>query len=166
MEKRFENLDDFMALNLFNVSLWNNLNEDDVELMKLDSTKLDELAVIMKTPLDMHTFDLKEAKKEWKKVKRIVKCQYLHLQDRQVNLWSNFIHSHDNFLPNISFIIEMFLVMLCSSSVVERGFSTCRRNLPATRSSLKNDRLNNILLIKNKYACVAERARRCRKVGY
>ena len=114
----------------------------------------------------MHTFDLKEAKKEWQKVKRIVKRQYLQLQDRNDNLWSNFIHSHGNFLPNISLIIEMFLVMLCSSSVVERGVSTSRRNLPATRLSLKNDRLNNILLIKNKYACVAESARRCRKVGY
>ena len=78
VEKRFENLDDFKALNLFNVSLWNNLNEDDVELMKLDSTKLDGLAVIMKAPPDMYTFDLKEAKKEWKKVKRIVIRQYLH----------------------------------------------------------------------------------------
>ena len=53
-EKRFENLDDFKVLNLFNVSLWNNLNEDDVELMKLDSTKLDELAVIMKTSRYAH----------------------------------------------------------------------------------------------------------------
>ena len=140
--------------------------EDDVELMKLDSTKLDELAVIMKTLLDLHTFDLKEAKKEWKKVKRIVKRQYLRLQDRLVNLWSNFIHSHGNFLPNISLIIEMFLVMLCRSSVVERGFSTSRQNLPATRLSLKNDKLNNILLIKNKHACVAQSARRCRKFGY
>ena len=38
--------------------------------------------------------------------------------------------------------------MLCSLLVVERRLSTCRRNLPATRLSLKNDRLNNILLIK------------------
>ena len=79
VEKRFENLDDFKALNLFNVSLWNNLNEDDVELMKLDSTKLDELAFIMKPPLDMHTFDFKEAKKEWKKAKRKSKPPILAL---------------------------------------------------------------------------------------
>ena len=29
----------------------------------------------------------------------------------------------------------------------------------------KNDRLNNIIVDKNKYACVAESVRRCRKVG-
>ena len=48
VEKRYGNLNDFKALNLFNVSLWNKLNEDDVLLSFINSTKLDKLAVIMK----------------------------------------------------------------------------------------------------------------------
>ena len=36
IEKRFENLDDFSALNLFDVSLWSNFNEDDTEITNRD----------------------------------------------------------------------------------------------------------------------------------
>ena len=40
------------------------------------------------------------------------------------------------------------LVMLTSSSVVERGFSTVRRSLRENRLSMQNARLNQILIVK------------------
>ena len=45
-------------------------------------------------------------------------------------------------------LIEIMLVMLTGSSVVERGFSTVRCMLRESRLSMQNTRLNQVLIVK------------------
>ena len=63
-------------------------------------------------------------------------------------LWCRFFSNEHHLYPHMPKIIEVMLVMLISSSVVKRGFSTARRSLRENRLSMQNARLNQILIIK------------------
>ena len=57
VEKRFGNLHEYEPLNLFDVSLWNNFNEDSAKIARNDAEKLDKLDILFKTPLEWYKFD-------------------------------------------------------------------------------------------------------------
>ena len=64
-------------------------------------------------------------------------------------LWCRFLSNQHHLYPHMSRLItEIMLVMLASSSVVERGFSTVRRLLRENRLSMQNARLNQVLIVK------------------
>ena len=78
----------------------------------------------------------------------MIKSKYMHLKEHQQMLWCRFLSNQHHLYPHMSKIIEVMLVMLTSSSVVERGFSTVRRSLRENRLSMQNARLNQILIVK------------------
>lgn len=82
------------------------------------------------------------------KVKRMIKSKYVHLKEHHQMLWCRFISQQIELFPNICMLLEILLVMLASSSMVERGFSTLRRILRENRLSMKNDRLNQTLIVR------------------
>ena len=63
-------------------------------------------------------------------------------------LWCRVASQEGLLYPNISILLDIVLVMQGSSAVVERGFSTLRRNLRENRLSMSNERLNQILTVK------------------
>ena len=71
IESRFANSNEFDAFRLFNISVWS-LVDDTEEMCTADANKIDTLAKQFETPLSKNNFDIKEAKKEWKKVSIIV----------------------------------------------------------------------------------------------
>lgn len=72
----------------------------------------------------------------------------MHLKEHQVMLWCRFLTHLKDLYPNISMVVEILVVLLASSSVVERGFSTLRRILKENRLSMKNDRLSQSLVVR------------------
>ena len=65
-------------------------------------------------------------------------------------IWSRFLTQQGDLFLNmaLNMALEILLVLLASSSVIERGFSTLRRVLRENRLSMKNDRLNQSLIVK------------------
>ena len=57
-------------------------------------------------------------------VKHTVKAKYLHFEEHQHMMWCHFLTHQKEFYPNVGMLLEILLVFLGSSSVVERGFST------------------------------------------
>ena len=152
-DKIAERLKDFTEnkweiFRFLDVTVWSLCDEDSASMITDDNDNISKLHAMTKVVLDTNSFDIKEAKKEWIKVKRIVKQKFMQLQSHQSMLWCRFLTSYKHLFPNISMLIEILLVLLASSSVVERGFSTLKRNLTDTRSSLSNKRLNAILVMK------------------
>ena len=78
----------------------------------------------------------------------MIKSKYMHLKEHQQMLWCRFPSNQHHLYPHMSKIIEVMLMMLTSSSVVERGFSIVRRSLRENRLSMQNARLNQILIVK------------------
>ena len=70
IESRFENLkscEEFKALKLFDVSKWS-FGQDIESLRQLDLDRIDVIAEWFEKLLAIYKFNVKEAKKEWKKV--------------------------------------------------------------------------------------------------
>ena len=70
LRSRFENLsscEEFNAFQLFDVTKWND-GEDTEALIKFDNDRIDVIAQRFVSLLTINNFDVKEAKKEWKKV--------------------------------------------------------------------------------------------------
>ena len=78
----------------------------------------------------------------------MVKTKYMHLKVHCQILWLRFLSNQHHLYPYMSKLIEIMLVVLTSSSVVERGFSTVRHVLRENRLSMQNARLNQILIVK------------------
>ena len=70
IESRFENLkscEEFEVLKLFDVSKWT-FGQDTKSLIQLDHDHIDVIAEQFEKSLAIYKFNVKEAKKEWKKV--------------------------------------------------------------------------------------------------
>ena len=78
----------------------------------------------------------------------MVKTKYMHLKVHCQILWLRFLSNQHHLYPYMSKLIEIMLVLLTSSSVVERGFSTVRHVLRENRLSMQNARLNQVLIVK------------------
>ena len=78
-------------------------------------------------------------------------------------MWCRVLTSTAHLYPAASLLIEIMLVMQGSSSVVERGFSTLRRNLRENRVSMDNKRLNQILLVKTNLNSLHKVIKNCDK---
>ena len=63
-------------------------------------------------------------------------------------MWSRFLTQQGDLFPNMALLLEILLVLLASSSVVERGFSMLRRVLRENRLSMKNNRLSQSLIVR------------------
>ena len=151
-QKISERLKDFLENNfemfrVFDVAVWNVDEEDIPNETKKTRGNIECIYEICKHLLDIYGFDIKAAKKEWKRVKRIVIDKFMKLQENPT-MWCRFLTTYGHLYDNIAMILEIMIVLLCSSAVVERGFSTLQRNLTATRSSLGNTRLDAVLVIK------------------
>ena len=68
----------------------------------------------------------------------------MHLKEHHQMLLSN---QHDLY-PHMLQFIEIMLVILTSSSVVERGFWPVKHVLRENRLSMQNARLNQVLIVK------------------
>ena len=93
-------------------------------------------------------FNEKEAAKEWPKVKRFVRRKYGQLRKYQHSVWSKFLTAQQNQYPHCGLLVQIMLVILCSSSAVERGFSAVRRQLSDQRVLMKHSLLDESLRIK------------------
>lgn len=71
-------------------------------------------------------------------VKRTVKAKYIHFKEHQEMMWCRFLTHQKELYLNVGLLLEILLVFLGSSSVVEHGFSTVRRVLRENRLSMKN----------------------------
>ena len=120
--------------------------EDDEDIWSHDRKSL--LAIHSKFSDILKDVDVKEMCKEWPKVKNIVQRNYGHLAKTQHTVWSKFLTKQGSHYPNCKLVIEIILVILASSSAVERGFSTTKLQLTDRRSHMKNALLNEILRIK------------------
>ena len=70
IESRFQNLkscEEFETLKLFDVSKWS-FGHDTESLIQLDHDRVDAIAELFEKSLAIYKFNVKEAKKEWKKV--------------------------------------------------------------------------------------------------
>ena len=62
-------------------------------------------------------------------------------------MWCRFLTHEKELDPNVGVLLEILLFFLGSSSVVERGFSTVRKVLQENCLSMKNECLNQSLLV-------------------
>ena len=84
-------------------------------------------------------------REEWKKTKRAIRANYLHLSnDSHGLMWSRYITTDALAAPNICMLLEVLLIFLFFSTSVERGISTLDRNLTSQRTSMSNKMLDNI----------------------
>ena len=54
-------------------------------------------------------------------------------------MWCQLLTHQKELYPNVGMLLEILLVFLGSSSVVQRGFSTVQRVLHENRLSMKNE---------------------------
>lgn len=101
----------YAAFSIFDVSMWVDGEETDT-LIERDNAYIETLGKSFKAPLDIYNFDIKSAKKEWKKVEASV---YLN-------------HNFHSFITKLiqklceGFVFEYKFLRICYKVSVKKGY--------------------------------------------
>ena len=79
-------------------------------------------------------------------------------------MWCQLLTHQKELYPNVGMLLEILLVFLGSSSVVERGFSTVQRVLHENPLSMKNEWLNQSLLVHCNMALLRKLIKNCNQM--
>lgn len=109
--------------------------------------EINNLADHFSEPLKFHEFNLQAALFEFRQLKKLVHAKYSHMQ-QPTSLWNVIFQQHTEAFPNILLVFEIILCISCSSSNVERGFSTLNRILTASRVSLGKKHIDDLMMIR------------------
>lgn len=91
-------------------------------------------------------------------VRPTVMAKYLHFKEHQQTMWCHFLTHQKDMYANVGMLLEILLLFLGGSCQIERGFSTVGRALRENRLSMKNERLNQLLLVVN---CLRKHNKNC-----
>ena len=116
--------------------------------------EINSLANHFSEPLKFHDFNLQAALFEFLQLKKLAHGKYSHVQ-QPTSLWNVIFQQHTEAFPNILLLIEIILCISCSSSNVERGFSTLNRILTASHVSLGKKHIDDLMLLRVKVPTLA-----------
>ena len=151
LDERFQSFNDDIFKNM---SWLNPANWCDT---KAEIKSLEALSEHFEVPLRQCGFDKSRLIDEWKDFKRNVKHFYPGVKAKR--LWKNIFLYRKKSFPNICILAEIVMCLGISNSTVEGGFSQLTLLLSDRRLSLREDTMDDLMLIKCNHLSFTESER-------